>query len=290
MYKIGVVGRGFVGSAVAHGFSESVGYKAEIRVYDKDPKLSQDSLEDLVKNSEIVFISVPTPSNPDGSISTKILYDCIEQISEVVNQTKNYDPIFLIRSTVVPGTTRLIQENFKELRFVFNPEFLTERSAVFDFISQTRFVLGGESANVSRVADLYRDRFGSSISIIETDFESAELIKYACNTFFATKVSFLNEMKMLSERVNANWEDVIEGFLRDGRVGHSHSQVPGPDGKLGFGGSCFPKDIQALINFGDSVGVDLSVLKGAWQTNLLVRPERDWEQLKGRAVVDEENS
>ena len=176
------------------------------------------------------------------------------------------------------------------MKFVFNPEFLTERSAFFDFISQTRFVLGGEAANLSKVSDLYRDRFGSTITIIETDFESAELIKYACNTFFATKVSFLNEMKMLSEKVNANWEDVIEGFLRDGRVGHSHSQVPGPDGKLGFGGSCFPKDIQALINFGDSVGVDLSVLKGAWKTNLLVRPERDWEQLKGRAIVDEETS
>ena len=290
MYKIGVVGKGFVGSAVAHGFSESVGYKAEVRIYDKDPRLSQNSLEDLIKNSEIVFISVPSPSNKDGSISTNILYDCIEQISKVVDKTKNYEPIFLIRSTVVPGTTRSIQNNFPKLKFVFNPEFLTERSAFFDFISQTRFVLGGEAANLSKVSDLYRDRFGSTITIIETDFESAELIKYACNTFFATKVSFLNEMKMLSEKVNANWEDVIEGFLRDGRVGHSHSQVPGPDGKLGFGGSCFPKDIQALINFGDSVGVDLSVLKGAWKTNLLVRPERDWEQLKGRAIVDEETS
>ena len=290
MYKIGVVGKGFVGSAVAHGFSESVGYRAEIRVFDKDPKLSQNTLEDLVKNSEIVFISVPTPSNPDGSISTNILYDCIERINDVANKTKNYDPIFLIRSTVVPGTTRLIQKDFQKLKFVFNPEFLTERSAIFDFISQTRFVLGGESENMSKVSNLYRDRFGSSITIIETDFESAELIKYACNTFFATKVSFLNEMRMLSEKVNANWEDVIDGFLRDGRVGHSHSQVPGPDGKLGFGGSCFPKDIQALINFGDSVGVDLSVLKGAWKTNLHVRPERDWEQLKGRAIVDEETS
>jgi UDPglucose 6-dehydrogenase len=290
MYKIGVVGKGFVGSAVAHGFSESVGYKAEVRIYDKDPRLSQNSLEDLIKNSEIVFISVPSPSNQDGSISTNILYDCIEQISKIVDKTKNYEPIFLIRSTVVPGTTRSIQNNFPKLKFVFNPEFLTERSANFDFISQTRFILGGESSNMSKVSDLYRDRFGSTISIIETDFESAELIKYACNTFFATKVSFLNEMKMLSEKVNANWEEVIEGFLRDGRVGHSHSQVPGPDGKLGFGGSCFPKDIQALINFGDSVGVDLSVLKGAWKTNLLVRPERDWEQLKGRAIVDDETS
>ena len=93
-------------------------------------------------------------------------------------------------------------------------------------------------------------------------------------------------MRLLSEKVNANWEDVIEGFLRDGRVGNSHSQVPGPDGKFGFGGSCFPKDVQALIKFGDELSIELAVIKGAWKTNLLVRPEKDWENLKGRAIVD----
>ena len=150
-------------------------------------------------------------------------------------------------------------------------------------------MLGGEKNNVSKVRDLYKDRFGKSVSIIETDYESAELIKYVCNTFFATKVSFLNEMKLVAAKVDANWEDVMEGFLRDGRVGNSHSQVPGPDGKLGFGGSCFPKDIQALINFGNSIDVDLAVLKGAWKTNLEVRPEKDWEDLLGRAVIEKKD-
>ena len=131
-------------------------------------------------------------------------------------------------------------------------------------------------------------RFGNTISVIETNFESAELIKYVCNTFFATKVSFLNEMKLLSDKVGADWDTIIEGFVRDGRVGHSHTQVPGPDGKKGFGGSCFPKDIQALINFGDSLSINLNVLKGAWKTNLKVRPEKDWEELLGRAVINEE--
>ena len=290
MYKLGIIGRGFVGSAVAQGFSEAVGYKSEIRIFDKDPKRSSNTIEDLILHSDIVFISVPTPSNSDGSISLDILEDCISEINKVSEELTKYDPIYLIRSTVVPGTTRKLQEKYPKIRFVFNPEFLTERSARFDFISQTRFILGGEKENVKKVADLYKDRFGQSLSIVETDFESAELIKYVCNTFFATKVSFLNEMKLLSDKVNANLSDVIEGFLRDGRVGNSHSQVPGHDGKYGFGGSCFPKDIQALINFGDSVGVDLSVLKGAWKTNLLVRPEKDWEQLKGRSIVDEETS
>ena len=104
------------------------------------------------------------------------------------------------------------------------------------------------------MSSLYKHRFGESVSIIETDYESAELIKYVCNTFFATKVSFLNEMKQISEKVNANWDDVIEGFIRDGRVGHSHTNIPGPDGKLGFGGSCFPKDVQALKDFEKNKG------------------------------------
>ena len=95
-------------------------------------------------------------------------------------------------------------------------------------------------------------------------------------------------MKLLSNKIGANWEDVLEGFLRDGRVGNSHSQVPGPDGKLGFGGSCFPKDIQAIINFGNDLELNLAVLKGAWETNLNVRPEKDWENLLGRAVLDKE--
>ena len=96
-------------------------------------------------------------------------------------------------------------------------------------------------------------------------------------------------MKLVAAKVDANWEDVMEGFLRDGRVGNSHSQGPGPDGKLGFGGSCFPKDIQALINFGNSIDVDLAVLKGAWKTNLEVRPEKDWEDLLGRAVIEKKD-
>ena len=290
MYNIGIIGRGFVGSAVAHGFSEGVGYNAIIRIYDKDPSKSLNSLEDVVNKSDFIFVSVPTPSNEDGTINIEILNSCISEINEIHSKKKHSNPIVLIRSTILPGTSLKIQNIFPDMRIVFNPEFLTERSANFDFISQTRFVLGGDEKNVTEVSKLYRDRFGSSIAIIETDFQSAELIKYVCNTYFATKVSFLNEMKRISDKVDANWDDVIEGFLRDGRIGSSHSQVPGPDGKFGFGGSCFPKDIQAMISFSNEIGVYTNVLNGAWQTNLEVRPEKDWETLKGRAVVDKEES
>ena len=105
------------------------------------------------------------------------------------------------------------------------------------------------------------------------------------NCFFATKVSFLNEMYMIAEKSGADWDMAVEGFIRDGRIGHSHLAVPGPDGKFGFGGSCFPKDMQAIIAYAKTLGIDLKTLSGAWETNLKLRPEKDWEKLKGRAVV-----
>lgn len=284
--KIGIIGNGFVGSAVEFGFSANVGVDADVKVYDKDENKSTHTLKEVVVESDIIFISVPTPSNQNGSVNLDIVNDVLAEISQIKKENK-FDNIILLRSTAIPGTTRKLQEKYSNLRIVFNPEFLTERSANQDFINQSRFVLGGDPNDISIVSKLFRERFGSTISIIETNYESAELIKYMTNTFFATKISFLNDMKILSDESGARWEDVIEGFVRDGRVGHSHLNVPGHDGKYGFGGSCFPKDIQALISYGDSVGVDLSVLKGAWKTNLKVRPEKDWEQLKGRAVVDE---
>ena len=228
----------------------------------------------------------PTPSNKDGSISLEILHDSLDSINKI---NKNSNNILLLRSTVVPGTSRMFQNRYKNLRIVFNPEFLTERSAFLDFINQARIILGGDPNHTAKVAELYSDRFGEYIPIIQTNFESAELIKYMNNCFFATKVSFINEMKLVSDSVGANWEDALEGFILDGRIGHSHINVPGHDGKFGFGGSCFPKDMQALIDFGKRIGVNLNTLEGAWTTNLEVRPEKDWEKLKGRAVVSEDD-
>lgn len=284
MYNIGIIGRGFVGAAAAHGFSAATGYNAKIRIYDIDESKADSSLNDTVNLSDFIFVSVPTPANKDGSIHLDMLIDCLKSI---VNVCKEKNKIVLVRSTIVPGTCTKLQKMFPTINIVFNPEFLTERSAFFDFINQSRYVLGGNIKDVEKVAKLFSDRFGSSISIIKTDYETAELIKYVSNIYFATKISYLNEMKLISDSVGADWEMVIEGFLRDGRVGHSHSSVPGHDGKFGFGGSCFPKDIQAIINFADSLGLDINTIKGAWKTNLKVRPEKDWEKLEGRAVAQE---
>jgi UDPglucose 6-dehydrogenase len=283
MKKIGIIGRGFVGSAVEFGFSAQTGCDAEVRVYDKDPSKSIHTLTDTVNKSDFIFLSVPTPSNPDGSMHLGILESALQDIESVNKRSNN---IVLIRSTIIPGTTKKLQNKFKKLNLVFNPEFLTERSAKFDFINQARFILGGRKKYTRMVADLYKWRFGEATPCIETNFETAELVKYMNNCFFATKVSFLNEMKQVADKAGVDWDLAVEGFVRDGRIGHSHLSVPGPDGKFGFGGSCFPKDIQAMINFGDELNLDLTTLKGAWQTNLKVRPEKDWENLKGRAIID----
>ena len=280
--NIGIIGRGFVGSAVANGFSPSTGYNANIRIYDKDPSRSLNSLEDTVNKSDFIFLSLPTPSNKDGSISLKILEDSLNEINAVNSNSEN---IVLLRSTVVPGTSEAFQKKFTNIRIVFNPEFLTERSAYFDFINQSRVILGGLSEHVEKVANLYSDRFGSHLPIIKTNFQTAELIKYMNNCFFATKVSFMNEMRLVSDASGADWETAVDGFIRDGRIGHSHLNVPGHDGKFGFGGVCFPKDILAMIDLGKKLGVEMHTLKGAWETNLKVRPEKDWEKLEGQAVV-----
>ena len=281
--KIGVVGRGFVGSAVQFGFSPNTGCNAEVRVYDKDPNKSTHTLDEVVNNSNFIFLSVPTPSNKDGSVNLDIVREVLSDINKVI---KN-NTIILLRSTMIPGSTQEFQNSFPELKLVFNPEFLTERSANFDFINQSRFIVGGQPENTKKVSEMYKWRFGQSVPVVETNFETAELIKYMNNCFFATKVSFMNEMKLVSDQCGADWDDAVDGFIRDGRIGHSHLNVPGHDGRAGFGGSCFPKDIQAMINFGQSLGLKMNTLIGAWETNLEVRPEKDWEKLKGRAVVSD---
>ena len=287
MYSIGIVGNGFVGSSVAFGFSPQTGCDTDVKIYDKQESKSTHSLEEVL-SSEFIFLSVPTPANEDGSINTDIVNKALSDISKA-SSTSN---IILLRSTVVPGTTRSFQQKYTNLNLLFNPEFLTERSANFDFINQSRFIIGSGEHSTSKMfsenlAELFRKRFGESTSIIQTNYETAELIKYMTNSFFATKISFLNEMKLVADKCGVDWDTAMDGFVRDGRIGHSHLNVPGHDGKFGFGGSCFPKDIQAIIKFGKSLGLDMDTLSGVWETNIKVRPREDWKSLKGRAVVDE---
>ncbi len=274
--SIGVVGHGFVGQAISFGFSPVI----KVNVYDKDPLRSINTLEETVNESDIIFVSVPTPMNSDGSISLRIVESVFADISKV---NKRDDNVFVLKSTVVPGTTESLCEKFPNLNIIFNPEFLTERKAKFDFLNQSRVVLGGDRKLCEKVAELYNLRFKTP-RLIFTDSKTAELIKYFNNVFFAVKVSFANEMKRICDATGADWNSALSGFVADSRVADSHLNVPGPDKKLGFGGTCFPKDICAFINFAEKLGLSTNVISAAWKTNLEVRPEKDWEQLKGRAV------
>ena len=280
--KIGIIGKGFVGSAVEYGFTCDENLKAQIKIYDINPDISTNSLSETINDSDFVFISVPTPANNDGSINL----DTLDIVLKKINDCIKNDCIILIRSTVIPGTSLKFSKKYSSLNIVFNPEFLTEKNAKNDFINQSRIILGGEKELTAKVANLYNWRFDKKIPIIETNYQTAELIKYMNNIFLATKVSFMNEMFLIANAINADWEKAVEGFVMDNRIGSSHINVPGHDGKFGFGGSCFPKDIQALIKFSKSLNIDSKVLEAAWETNLKVRPEKDWEKLKGRAIIE----
>jgi UDPglucose 6-dehydrogenase len=185
-------------------------------------------------------------------------------------------------STVLPGTTASLSEKFG-FDVVFSPEFLTERSSKIDMLTQSRIILGGKENLISRVKELFEQRF-SNKHIILTDSTTAEYIKYMNNSFLATKVSIMNEFKKLGDSIGVDWEKALYGFASDGRIGDSHLQVPGPDGLLGYGGTCFPKDVNAILKFAEKNGVVMHTIEGGWKTNLEVRPEKDWEKMKGRAV------
>ena len=268
--NVGIIGNGFVGEAQAFAFAPV----SNVLIYDIDP-LKANATLDQVHKCDIIFVCVPTPMNANGSQD-------LTYINKVFDNAKE-DPIYVIKSTVLPGTTNSIQYNYPKIKVIFSPEFLSERTAKLDMLTQARIILGGKKELTNVVKELFNIRFMNR-NIIETDSVTAELVKYMNNTFFATKVSILNEFKLISDKVGANWVDELNGFVSDSRVGDSHVHVPGPDGKLGYGGTCFPKDVNAFIIFAKENGINLNTIKGGWKTNLDVRPEKDWEKNIGRSV------
>lgn len=270
--KVGVIGNGFVGEAQAFAFSLS----NEVLVYDVDPKRSFNTLEE-VHTADFIFVCVPTPMKSSGEQDLSYINKVFENSTE--------GPIYIIKSTVKPGTTESLTKKYPNLSIVFSPEFLTERVAKLDMMMQARIIFGGPKELTAKIQKLYEGRFMNR-HFIHTDSTTAEFIKYMNNCFFATKVSLLNEYNRLGDKLGIDWRTAMHGFAADGRVGDSHMQVPGPDGKLGFGGTCFPKDINAFIELGKENNLNMNVLEAAWKTNLEVRPEADWKKLKGRAVSE----
>ena len=278
--KIGIIGQGFVGTAIKVGFESHY----ELETYDKfSTSKSTCDLHDLVLLCDVIFVCVPTPMNKDGSCHTDIVEEVVSEINEISISSES-NPIVVIKSTVSPGTTDRLNSKCDGISVIFNPEFLTEANFIEDFKNQTRIILGGTREGTNLLRQIYSKVFPTA-HIIKTGSITAEMVKYMTNSYLATKVSFSNEIKQVCDKLDIDYDKVVEYATLDERLGKTHLGVPGPDGDLGFGGHCLPKDINALMSVAHEFGIEPGVLEAAVETNDKVRKNRDWEEMKGRAVV-----
>jgi nucleotide sugar dehydrogenase len=272
-HKVSIVGAGFVGTACEIGFEKI----ASIKIHDKYKPT--DSLETVVRHAEILFLALPTPMNEDGSCDTSI----IEEVCHNIDNLAKREKIIVLKSTVPPGTTDHLKSLYPNHNFIFNPEFLTEKNFIKDFKEQDRIILGKTSEESLMPLDsLYSDFIKTQVKpakIFYVKAKEAEMVKYVTNCFLATKLSFYNEIYQICQASSIEYDSVLEVLRHDMRLGKTHMDVPGPDGQFGWGLSCFPKDINALIAHAKDSGVDPLVLESAWTKNLMVREVHDWEKL-----------
>ncbi len=259
--KLGIVGHGFVGKATDWGFANNV------EKFIVDP-LYGTSIKDLEKfQPEIVFICVPTPMSDDGSQNSEIIESVVK---ELINSCP--DSIKVVKSTVLPS----ILKNLSKLDpyLIYNPEFLREKHANLDFINSEMIILGGDKKLSLKVSNAYIKHSKCKCKEhIFTDLESASLIKYSINTFLASKVIFFNEIHSIFEKLDVtdSWETIINTISKDSRIGESHMNVPGHDGKKGFGGACFPKDSIAFIKYVKQLDLEIHSLETTIRVNNKIR-------------------
>lgn len=274
MNNIGVIGYGFVGQATGLGFGSSP--KNKVFWFDKFKK-SQNTLDEVIKNSDFIFISVPTPIFDDYSGMDMSIVEGV--INEVAPRISGTDKVLILKSTSLPGTIKKMSKKYPEANFVMNPEFLTQKNANRDFLNPARTVIGADSKDVAaKVVAIYKTILPKNEPYIVTDPTSAEVIKYMSNLMLASKVLLANEFYEISKAVGANYLDVQKAVESDPRIG-THLGVPGPDGDMGFGGACFPKDMVGIIGLAKKLKLDVSALEAIWKKNLKVRKHRDWEEM-----------
>ena len=290
---IGIIGTGYVGLVTGACFAE---YGISVTCVDKDEKKVKSlkkgsipfyepglqelvgrnkkqgrlkfttSIDGVVESSLVIFIAVGTPRRGDGSADMKYVEDVAREIAKNMNGYK----VIVTKSTVPIGTgeklREIISKNLKEqidFDIVSNPEFLREGSAIEDFMRPNRVVIGANSPKAIEIMkDLYKPLYLIETPFIITNIETAELIKYASNSFLATKISFINEMANLCEKVGADVHMVAKGMGLDKRIGPKFLH-PGP----GYGGSCLPKDTSALLKIAEEHNVNLGVVDAAVKTN-----------------------
>lgn len=263
--KLGIIGHGFVGTAVDNGFDKNV---------DKfivDINKNNNTIQDLVKfDPSLVFVCVPTPQQETHEdVDISIVRDVLINLNE-----NSYKGIVVIKSTITPQHLVNFKKQFNKLKLIYNPEFLTEANSLQDFIDPNMQILGGKWKDCEAVEKAYIRH--SSVKVVPTfkvDLITASLIKYTINSWLATKVIFFNELRDLfdASSSHSSWSQFTDMLTRDPRIGDSHLKVPGPDGKKGFGGHCFPKDTNALLYYAKLKGIDLSILKQAIKKNKNIR-------------------
>ena len=236
------------------------------------------NLDYAVKNSQVCFIAVGTPQGEDGSADLQYVYNVAKTIAKSMNGYK----VIVDKSTVPVGTAEKVCNIIKthtdyDFDVVSNPEFLKQGNAVDDFLHPDRVIIGSNSDKATQIMqDIYSPFFRTGDRVIVMDVKSAEMTKYASNSFLATKISFMNEIANLCEKVGANAEMVRIGMSTDSRIGNKFL-FPG----LGYGGSCFPKDVKALIKTGCENGCQMSIIAAADKVNQLQR------QLFIKKITDE---
>lgn len=280
--KIGVIGNGFVGKATCTLSCDEV----DLLCYDIDPSLCSPKgcTLNMISECDLIFISVPTPMREDGSCYLRILESVIDDLSKIRSLD---DILVIIRSTVPPGTS-------DRLNCFFMPEFLTEKNYLMDFKNCPQWIFGLKGNSQDQ---LFRVKIKELFSLSHKHGKikekgckfllnkESEMTKLFRNAFLATKVSFCNEIYDYCLSEGINYDNMIELACDDKRITHSHSAVPGHDGKRGFGGTCFPKDINNLLNLMKNNNVESFILKNVIERNQKHdRNEKDWELNKGRSV------
>ena len=263
--KIGIIGRGVVGNALYYGLYR----RQEIISYDKYKK----GFQNLKKISEckIIFICVPTPPLNNGKINLEFLYDAIISLTKIINNT---DTIIVIKSTVIPGTTDILAHLYPMVKhWAFCPEFLNNKTANEDFINADRIIIGTDS-EYARIALYQIFRLGGfDCPIHFTSTSIAEFVKYYSNILGATKVTLANEMYNIAQGLELDYNEIKRLVVTNHYFKDFHLDVPGHDGKTGFGGKCFNKDLSAFIYFVKELRYNPSFLKEIQRSNKKFRRE-----------------
>lgn len=256
--KIGIIGLGFVGSAVRESYAAY-----SLVLIDNNPKAECTGTYEDLKNTSAVFVCVPSPQSADGRCDTSILESVLEKLSD-------YNGVIISKVTAPPSTYDALQKKYKNLVYV--PEFLTAANAKMDYLTGEFGIIGG-SVKAYRMEAERIVRLGQRglREVVHCKIGEASMVKYAINCFLATKVIFMNELAELAAVNGYDWDGLSAMIRLDKRIGSSHMKVPGIDGEFGFGGMCFPKDTAALLKFAESCNVQLNVLDAAVQKNSTIR-------------------